>query len=189
MTTRPNIIFIVADDLGYADLGCYGGRDAAFGPVSPVLDGMAAHGLRFTQGYAPQVPLVRQLYSQYLKWRDPGTDAFHSQLVAEGRIPVVTHVTLQMQSDAIEPDQPVSMPGLGNNGQPGDPGDPPVVDTPPPGCAGSGCAADSSPTDPTTTPDAPDAPSCGGAQPTPLSTPWSVFATGGFGSSSATASP
>ncbi len=49
---RPNIIFIVADDLGYADLGCYGGRDASFGPVSPVLDGLAAHGLRFTQGYA-----------------------------------------------------------------------------------------------------------------------------------------
>jgi hypothetical protein len=39
MTSRPNIIFIVADDLGFADLGCYGGRDAAFGPVSPVLDG------------------------------------------------------------------------------------------------------------------------------------------------------
>ncbi len=49
---RPNIIFIVADDLGFADLGCYGGRDAAFGPVSPVLDGLAADGLRFTQGYA-----------------------------------------------------------------------------------------------------------------------------------------
>ncbi len=49
---RPNIIFIVADDLGYADLGCYGGRDASFGPVSPVLDGLAAQGLRFTQGYA-----------------------------------------------------------------------------------------------------------------------------------------
>jgi arylsulfatase A-like enzyme len=50
--TRPNIIFIVADDLGYADLGCYGGRDAAFGPVSPVLDGLAANGLKLTQGYA-----------------------------------------------------------------------------------------------------------------------------------------
>ena len=45
---RPNLVFIVADDLGFADLGCYGGRV----PVSPVLDRLAAHGLRFTQGYA-----------------------------------------------------------------------------------------------------------------------------------------
>ncbi len=43
-----NFVFIVADDLGYADLGCYGGRL----PVSPNLDRMAAEGLRFTQGYA-----------------------------------------------------------------------------------------------------------------------------------------
>ncbi|WP_295372950.1 sulfatase-like hydrolase/transferase [uncultured Pseudacidovorax sp.] len=49
---RPNIIFIVADDLGYADLGCYGGRDAPFGKVSPVLDQLAADGLLLTQGYA-----------------------------------------------------------------------------------------------------------------------------------------
>ena len=49
---RPNLVFIVADDLGYADLGCYGGRDAGFGKVSPVLDEMAANGLHFTQGYA-----------------------------------------------------------------------------------------------------------------------------------------
>ncbi len=52
MTTRPNILFIVADDLGYADLGCYGGRDAPFGKVSPVLDRLAADGLLLTQGYA-----------------------------------------------------------------------------------------------------------------------------------------
>jgi len=45
---RPNIVYIVADDLGFADLGCYGGR----APVSPVLDRMAAEGLRFTQGYS-----------------------------------------------------------------------------------------------------------------------------------------
>ena len=51
-TTRPNIIFIVADDLGFADLGCYGGRDAEFGAVSPVLDGLAARGMRFTEGYS-----------------------------------------------------------------------------------------------------------------------------------------
>ncbi len=50
--TRPNILFIVADDLGFADLGCYGGREAEFGPVSPVLDQLAAHGLKFTQGYS-----------------------------------------------------------------------------------------------------------------------------------------
>ena len=50
--TRPNIVFIVADDLGYADLGCYGGREAAFGPVSPVLDQLAANGLKLTQGYS-----------------------------------------------------------------------------------------------------------------------------------------
>jgi arylsulfatase A-like enzyme len=49
---RPNIIFIVADDLGFADLGCYGGRPARFGAVSPVLDGLAARGIKFTQGYS-----------------------------------------------------------------------------------------------------------------------------------------
>ncbi|MGB3069269.1 MAG: sulfatase-like hydrolase/transferase [Ottowia sp.] len=49
---RPNIIFIVADDLGFADLGCYGGRDARFGPVSPVLDQLAAQGLKLTDGYS-----------------------------------------------------------------------------------------------------------------------------------------
>jgi arylsulfatase A-like enzyme len=49
---RPNIIFIVSDDLGFADLGCYGGRDAPFGAVSPHIDALAAGGLRLTEGYA-----------------------------------------------------------------------------------------------------------------------------------------
>ena len=43
-----NFIFIVADDLGYADLGCYGGRHQ----VSPVLDALAGRGLKFLNGYA-----------------------------------------------------------------------------------------------------------------------------------------
>ena len=50
--TRPNIIYIVCDDLGYADLGCYGGRQAAFGPVSPNIDALAAGGMKFTEGYS-----------------------------------------------------------------------------------------------------------------------------------------
>jgi arylsulfatase A-like enzyme len=45
---RPNFLFILADDLGYADLGCYGGRTES----SPNLDRLAGQGLRFTNGYA-----------------------------------------------------------------------------------------------------------------------------------------
>jgi arylsulfatase A-like enzyme len=55
MKQHPNIIFIVADDLGYADLGCYGGRGfdgTGRQSVSPVLDGLAAAGMKFTQGYS-----------------------------------------------------------------------------------------------------------------------------------------
>jgi arylsulfatase A-like enzyme len=48
----PNIIYIVSDDLGFADLGCYGGRDGPFGAVSPHIDALAAGGLRMTDGYA-----------------------------------------------------------------------------------------------------------------------------------------
>ncbi len=43
---KPNVIFILADDLGYSDLGCYGSEIA-----TPHLDALAANGLRFTQFY------------------------------------------------------------------------------------------------------------------------------------------
>ena len=45
-TTRPNILLIVGDDLGFSDLGCYGSEIA-----TPNLDKLAANGLRFTQFY------------------------------------------------------------------------------------------------------------------------------------------
>ena len=43
---RPNVVVFLADDLGYSDLGCYGGEIA-----TPNLDGLAKNGLRFTQFY------------------------------------------------------------------------------------------------------------------------------------------
>jgi len=44
----PNIVFIMADDLGYGDLGCYGQKLIA----TPRIDRLAAAGIRFTQAYA-----------------------------------------------------------------------------------------------------------------------------------------
>ena len=44
--TRPNIMLIVVDDMGYSDLGCFGGE-----VESPNLDALAASGMRFTQFY------------------------------------------------------------------------------------------------------------------------------------------
>lgn len=45
---RPNVIFILADDLGYGDLGCYGQKRIQ----TPNIDRLAAEGMRFTQCYA-----------------------------------------------------------------------------------------------------------------------------------------
>src|SRR3954453_8826732 len=44
---KPNIIFIFADDLGYADVGCYGAK----GFKTPNIDRMAREGMRFTSFY------------------------------------------------------------------------------------------------------------------------------------------
>ncbi len=45
---KPNIVFIMADDLGYADVSCYGQRDY----TTPNVDRLAIEGVKFTQGYA-----------------------------------------------------------------------------------------------------------------------------------------
>jgi arylsulfatase A-like enzyme len=45
---KPNIIFIMADDLGYGDLGCYGQKEI----MTPNIDSLAEQGTRFTQCYA-----------------------------------------------------------------------------------------------------------------------------------------
>lgn len=45
---KPNVLFIMADDMGYADLSCYGRREYD----TPVLDSLAAQGMQFMHGYA-----------------------------------------------------------------------------------------------------------------------------------------
>ena len=44
---RPNIVILLADDLGYKDIGCYAGP-----AKTPAIDGLAARGMRFTDFYA-----------------------------------------------------------------------------------------------------------------------------------------
>lgn len=91
---RPNIVLIVADDLGYGDLGCYGGRTIP----TPHLDRLAAGGVRCTAGYvtapvcAPsRVGLLSGVYQQRLgvHWNQ---DVFPAAL---GRVKLpATHPTL-----------------------------------------------------------------------------------------------
>lgn len=45
---RPNFLLIVADDMGYADVGCYGRDDVR----TPAIDSLAREGMKFEQGYA-----------------------------------------------------------------------------------------------------------------------------------------
>jgi len=67
----PNVVVILADDLGYSDLGCYGGEIA-----TPNLDRLAANGLRFTQFYntarcwPSRAALLSGYYAQQVN-RDP----------------------------------------------------------------------------------------------------------------------
>lgn len=66
--SRPNVIVILADDMGYSDLGCYGSEIA-----TPNLDALAAKGVRFTQFYnaAKCEPTRASLMSGYY-WQDAG---------------------------------------------------------------------------------------------------------------------
>jgi len=58
-SAKPNIVLILADDLGYGDLGCYGATNIK----TPNIDRLAAEGVRFTQGYAPSATCTPSRYS------------------------------------------------------------------------------------------------------------------------------
>lgn len=71
--TRPNVILLYADDLGYGDLSCYGADRVS----TPNIDKMAAEGTRFTRAYAAAATSTPSRYAiltgEYA-WRKPGTD-------------------------------------------------------------------------------------------------------------------
>lgn len=69
---RPNVIFIVADDLGYGDLSCYGATQIA----TPHVDSLAAGGLRFTDAHsvaATSTPSRYSLFTGQYSWRRTDT--------------------------------------------------------------------------------------------------------------------
>ena len=82
---RPNIIVILSDDMGYSDIGCYGGEIN-----TPTLDALAAGGLRFTQFYntarccPTRASLLTGLYPHQAgighMMEDKGSDSYRGDL-------------------------------------------------------------------------------------------------------------
>ena len=80
--SKPNIVLIYADDLGYADVGCYGAKAVE----TPHIDRLAREGLLFTDGHASAATCTPSRFSmltgQYA-WRQPGTG------IARGDAPLI----------------------------------------------------------------------------------------------------
>jgi arylsulfatase A-like enzyme len=77
-TSRPNIVFILCDDLGYGDLGCYGNRIIR----TPSLDRLAGEGVRFTQFYMPS-PVCSPSRAALMTGQYPQRYGIHSADVPE----------------------------------------------------------------------------------------------------------
>jgi arylsulfatase A-like enzyme len=94
--SRPNIVFILADDIGYGDLGCYGANKVK----TPHLDRLAREGLRFTDAHAPASVCTPTRYAfmtgQYA-WRRPGTGiaAGNATLIIAPGTPTVASILKQ----------------------------------------------------------------------------------------------
>jgi arylsulfatase A-like enzyme len=85
--SRPNVIIIYADDLGYGDTSCYG----ATAIKTPNIDRLAREGLRFTDGHAPAATCTPSRYAMLTgeyAWRKPGTGVLPGNaalVIAPGR--------------------------------------------------------------------------------------------------------
>ena len=93
---QPNIIYILADDLGYGDLGCYGQKVIK----TPNLDRMAAEGIRFTQHYSGST-VCAPSRSCLLEGRHTG----HTYVRGNG--------SLQMRPDPLDPIFPRALKNVG----------------------------------------------------------------------------
>lgn len=71
-TSRPNVVIIYADDLGYGDLSCYGAKKVS----TPNIDRLAKAGVRFTNAHTTSATCTPSRYSMLTgeyAWRKPGT--------------------------------------------------------------------------------------------------------------------
>ena len=114
--------------------------------------------LKITHGYELKVPLAGTMIQFMMNTMDNNKDAFATAMYSQRRIPLVTNVTMQMQSDAVEPSNPISVAGMGNNGTPTDPGFAEDPVKPPPRCIAAGCTVI---IDPNSPPGATDPPMLG----------------------------
>lgn len=100
-TSRPNVIFILADDLGWGDLSCYGRPDYR----TPNLDALARQGTRFTNAYSASCVCT------------PTRVAFHTGRYP-ARLPIGLEEPLRGNNDRVglEPDHPTLASLLRQNG-------------------------------------------------------------------------
>lgn len=94
-TKKPNIVFILADDMGYADLSCYGRRDYK----TPAIDSLAATGMRFTNAYANS-PVCSPTRTALMTGR------------YQARLPVGLEEVLRMTTDLGLPPEHPTLPSL-----------------------------------------------------------------------------
>lgn len=85
---RPNVVLIVADDLGWADLGCQGGDLVE----TPNIDRLATQGVRFTHAYAP-APVCTPTRASLLTGKSPAR--LHMTIWSEGAIDPPTNRKLR----------------------------------------------------------------------------------------------
>ncbi len=92
--TRPNIIFILIDDMGWRDLGCYGSSFYE----TPNIDRLAAQGMQFSNAYAA-CPVCSPTRASILTGKYPGRLRLTNWLIGEERgklleVPYVKHLSL-----------------------------------------------------------------------------------------------